>query len=249
MLLKVREKPWQIFRLESPSGFNMVSWDIIVWGVIWKMMNQPPLPNYVSIHSYQHASIQVTADMFFGNKKRKERVRKDYSSQHCIPHAAKHNSAFHMRLHSPQGIIPVLSTANWSMVLCTSIFPRVLPGSCSHIRTFPLSRCPHFSSFRKMVPAIAHPSPPRLFSTPDHSPSPAPQVFGEHGCCPFTPLFSHNTVPATAGEVTWLIPWWAHRSCVSGWNARPWHPASSRQLHKTIVWSQSSWGTQEVPNC
>lgn len=51
MLLKGRDNPGQIFRLESPSGLNMVIWDIIVWGVIWKRMNWPPLVNYVSIHS------------------------------------------------------------------------------------------------------------------------------------------------------------------------------------------------------
>lgn len=63
--------------------------------------------------------------------------------------------------------------------------------------------------------AITHPS-PSLFSPHGLSPSPAPQVFEEYGSCPPTPLFSHNTVPATAGpslggptDPVWvgMVPW------------------------------------------
>lgn len=102
MLLKGRENPWQMFRLESPSGLNMVSWDIIV---IWKGMNKPSLVNYVSIHSYKHASIQVTADMFFLNKKKKaegeERLLHHNTASHLLQSsfAPSHVPPFFSRYH------------------------------------------------------------------------------------------------------------------------------------------------------
>lgn len=105
------------------------------------------------------------------------------------PCAAELKLASHMHLHSPQGIIPVLSTATSASKLGTALYPppfsRALPSPTS------MSEPPSTPDLPTQVPAVTPLLLSSHFGPPGLSPSPVPQAFGDYGylssslaCCP-----------------------------------------------------------------
>lgn len=123
----------------------MVSWDIIAWGVIWKKMNQSPLVNYVSIHSYKHAYIQPT---FFWEQKKKgegeERLLHPNTASHMLQSTILPLTCASIPLKVSSQSCPDPAEP---LYCAPPLFPEPSQLLQPH-QTFVLSRYPQFSSLR-----------------------------------------------------------------------------------------------------